>query len=458
MTGIPQLRPYQAEPARAILKSVIARRGLTFTVRMSRQAGKNELSAQLEAALLAIANTGVIPGVDPTIVKTAPTFTPQAKVSIRRLSDTLRAGRIRFNSEDGHIIRVGRARANFLSAEPNANVVGNTAGLLLEVDEAQDVSPDKYDKEFRPMCAAFNATTVLYGTAWSDADLLERERLAAVAAERADGVRRAFDYAWREVARHVPPYADYVDAERTRLGDQHPLFYTQYDLRCVPGAGRLFSPDQLAQLRGEHPRRTTPPPAATIVAGLDLAGGATTPDEAAAHDRTVLTLAAVTPASPQEPIAANHTAILHHITWHGTTHDQLLPQLRDILRTWKVRSVAVDATGVGETIARILEQALGAHVVTPVKFTRASKSALGYQLIEATNTGRLKIYAADPDDEDAATLWTELRLCRANYLPGQLLDFHVEPADGNDDYVVSLALLAHAAANVHPRIARGRSP
>ena len=43
------LRPYQLEPARAIVDSVLRRKGLTFTVLMARQAGKNELSAQLEA-------------------------------------------------------------------------------------------------------------------------------------------------------------------------------------------------------------------------------------------------------------------------------------------------------------------------------------------------------------------------------------------------------------------------
>src|SRR5204863_925155 len=40
------LRPYQLEPARAILESVLGRRGETISVMMSRQAGKNELSAQ----------------------------------------------------------------------------------------------------------------------------------------------------------------------------------------------------------------------------------------------------------------------------------------------------------------------------------------------------------------------------------------------------------------------------
>jgi hypothetical protein len=39
-------------------------------------------------------------------------------------------------------------------------VVGNTAHLLLEVDEAQDVGKDKYTKEFKPMGATTNVTTL----------------------------------------------------------------------------------------------------------------------------------------------------------------------------------------------------------------------------------------------------------------------------------------------------------
>jgi hypothetical protein len=37
------LRPYQLEPARAVLDSVVNRRGLSFSVMMARQAGKNQV-------------------------------------------------------------------------------------------------------------------------------------------------------------------------------------------------------------------------------------------------------------------------------------------------------------------------------------------------------------------------------------------------------------------------------
>jgi hypothetical protein len=83
-----------------------------------------------------------------------------------RLNDAGFAGL--WDSELGYIIRLGNARAIFLSAEESANVVGNTAHILLEIDESQDVSKDKYTKDFKPMGATTNVTTIHYGTTWDE--------------------------------------------------------------------------------------------------------------------------------------------------------------------------------------------------------------------------------------------------------------------------------------------------
>lgn len=446
MPGIAPLRPYQLEPAHAIIDSVLHHRGLTFTVEMARQSGKNELSAQLEATLLS-----TIAGC--TNIKAAPTFTPQVKVSMRRLTDTLRAGRVSSHTDDGHIIIVGRSRQVFLSAEPTANVVGQTATHLLELDEAQDIDADKFDKDFRPMAAANNATTVLYGTPWSELDLLHRERQRALDLERHDGVHRAFLVPWSTPAATLPDYRAFVLAERDRLGPTHPAFTTQYQLTPMPSKGRLLTPQLLAQLAGEYPRRTTPPIGATIAAGLDIGGGSD--DNPTAHDRTVLTLGAVTPPTPADPLPENHAAVLHHVAWQGLPHDQLIPSLIDILTTWRARSVTVDASGLGETTARLLTRRLPNATVTPLKFTRPSKSELGYGLLAAISTGRLKTYAPD-DSDDARWYWHEAKLARADYLPGQAMNFYLDPSDGHDDYLISLALFQHAASTLQPRIARGR--
>ena len=64
-----KLRGYQEEAARAILDSVYGGRGLTFSVEIARQGGKNELSAHLELLLLTqhLADGGSIGKCSPTI-------------------------------------------------------------------------------------------------------------------------------------------------------------------------------------------------------------------------------------------------------------------------------------------------------------------------------------------------------------------------------------------------------
>src|SRR5690606_5639517 len=122
----------------------------------------------------------------------------------------------------GASLRCGGASLHFLSAEPAANVVGHTASLLLEVDEAQDVDIEKFDRDFRPMAASTDAPVVFYGTPWGPRSLLEQAKAEHRAAERRDGRRRHFRFDWQTVAAHVPAYRRYVEGERARLGERHP--------------------------------------------------------------------------------------------------------------------------------------------------------------------------------------------------------------------------------------------
>ena len=152
-----QLRPYQKEVAAAVLDSVVNKKGLTFSVEIARQGGKNEISAQLELLLLSLFITQ-----PRNLVKCAPTFKPQAVLSMIRLKDRLNDAGFSgiWTGELGYIIRLGNARAIFLSAEESASVVGNTAHLLLEIDESQDVGKEKYSRDFKPMGATTNVTTL----------------------------------------------------------------------------------------------------------------------------------------------------------------------------------------------------------------------------------------------------------------------------------------------------------
>ena len=462
----PTLRPYQLFAERAIVRSVLHGLGLTITVVMARQAGKNEISAQAEAFLLGKFMRRSVDG-----IKCAPTFEPQGRISLSRLWTRILQADMEepASLEGGQAVRYGKARQLFLSAEPSANVVGHTAGILLEVDEAQDVDREKFDREFRPMAAPAGATTVYYGTPWDDSTLLEQAVQTNREREQRDGITRHFVADWTAVAEFNPEYARYVEAEQARLGENHPLFRTQYALKTLSGGGRLFSGSQRAQIQGTHARQHAQRPGHVYVAGLDV-GGQEWEDgrnekwemrdegRRRGHDATVLTIArAVLPPSDalvQEP----RLEIVEHIAFSGTAHDALFARLADVLgEVWRVRRLAVDATGLGETLARLLTRRLGGSVVRPVRFTAESKSKLGYGLLAAVNGGRIKLYAAD-GSPDYARFQREIEAARVHFRPSQQMNFFVQPAEGHDDYLMSAALAVEAASDIEmrPRIARGR--
>ncbi|MCL4369296.1 MAG: hypothetical protein M1380_00060 [Chloroflexi bacterium] len=447
-----RLRPYQLEPGRAILRVVRSRQGGSFSVMMSRQAGKNELSAQLECYLLNLYQRR-----GGNIVKCAPTFKPQTVNSLQRLQDHLRnpwnAGRAK--TVLGYIVQLGRAQVMFFSAEMSANVVGATAHLALECDEAQDISAEKHDKEFAPMAAATNATRIYYGTAWDENTLLERVKQAHLEQERRDGVRRHFEYPWWAVAEHNPLYGAYVESERARLGESHPLFRTQYKLETIGGTAGFLTAQQRAQMAGEHARCHCRSEDAIYVAGVDIAGGAEEASsltsthserEATGRDSTVVTISRLDFASADELVPEPRLEVVEHFWWTGHGHRQQYAQLRDLLgNVWECGRVVVDATGMGAALAEFLRSALGEGVVMPFVFTAPSKSRLGYGLLAAVNSGRLKIYAPDGSAE-CAEFWRQCERTRYTVRANQTLNFYVPENEGHDDFVVSAALCVEAAS------------
>jgi hypothetical protein len=457
-TSLNRLRPYQREVASAILDSVFKGKGLTFSVEMARQGGKNELSAQLELLLLTLYMSH-----PKNLIKCAPTFKPQTIISMMRLRDRLNDagfGGI-WLPEMGYIIRLGHARAIFLSADESANVVGNTAHILLEIDEAQDVSKEKYTKEFKPMGATTNVTTVHYGTTWDDTTLLEEVKQANLELERQDGIKRHFRYDWQEIARHNPDYLAYVEGERERLGENHPLFLTQYRLLPIRGGGGFLSQQQLAQLKGRHARRHQPERGRIYIAGIDIAGEAEMEEDdylavpKLRQDSTVVTIGELDFPNCDEIQKQPRIRVVEHYRWTGRKHSELYSQLVDILKTvWKCRRVMVDATGIGQPVSSFLKQALGSKV-SAFTFTARAKSELGFNLLAAINAGRLKVYKND-GSEEAQEFWLELEKAKSHYRPSQTMNFYVPPAEGHDDFLMSLALAVEAANQYQRRGAKGR--
>ena len=444
------LRAYQVEAASAVLESILTGRGDQFAIVFSRQAGKDEMLAQLLALMLL--RRSHLGG---TAVVAAPTLRPQALISRDRLRDRLLANPLTApltRAEGTATLSVGKARATFLSAARTANARGQTAGLALIANEAQDIDPARWDAVFDPMAASTNATTIFLGTVWSRNTLLARQMRHLRAMEAEDGRKRVFLVPWQRVAEDVPAYGDRVRARMAHLGERHPFVRTEYFLEELDGENSLFPPQRLAQMMGEHPRQHRATPGRRYALLLDVAGEEESGGDQLAfgmetssrRDSTALTVVEVDTSSRVDGRATYR--VVDRRVWTGVRHALLHDQLVDLARTtWRASWVVVDATGIGAGLASFLDASLQRHGirVSPFLFTGASKSRLGWDFVGMIESGRYKEYA---DDGDAVTSewWKQARATTYDIRngPGNVLRWSVPEGAGHDDLVMSAALIA----------------
>ena len=454
------LRPYQQEAARALAHHLHTRSGEQLAMVFSRQAGKDEVLAQVLAwVLLRNMDRGG------SLVIAAPTLRPQAMISRDRLRDRLLANELTapFTTVRDRAIAVGNARAIFVSAARTANARGLTADLGLIANEAQDIRSATWDAVFDPMAASTNATTIFMGTVWTKHTLLARQMAHLRARERQDGTRRLFLVPWQRVARDLPVYGARVQDRIAQLGEQHPFIRTEYFLEELDGQQRLFPPQRLALLRGTHPRQFSGTPGRKYALLLDIAGeeeqgGALDGFSSGRRDSTALTVVEIDTASRSDGRPLYR--VVDRRAWTGVRHTELHAHIEHLARhIWKASWVVVDATGIGAGIASFLEASLrrSGIRVHPFVFTATSKSALGWNFVSLIETGRVQEYADDGDDltqEYYAQLAATEYDVRSG--PGNSMQWGVPTAAGHDDLVLSAALTAALdELDPRPRIAVG---
>ena len=441
---------------------------------MSRQAGKNEMAAQLEAYLLNLYQRE-----GGHIIKASPTFKPQTINSMLRLEEHLnnRWNRRKWRRRQGYIFELNNARCLFFSAEPSANVVGGTASILLECDEAQDVSPQKWGKDFDPMGASTNVTTTFFGTAWTSDTMLATQIQHLQRAQQRDGIQRVFKADAELVGAEVPAYRLYVAKRVDKLGRNHPLIKTQYFLEDIDAEAGMFPPQRQALMRGDHQRRHQPEASHRYALLIDVAGE----DEQAGdtqdrmllqnpqRDATALTIVDVDYAYGSLPTYR----VVDRKLWLGVAHTSLYQELLALVRHWNAVWVVVDATGVGAGLSSFLAKALGDFRdrdqpgrVIPVTFTRKLKSDLGWNFLGVVETGRYRDYVRD-GERDTRQFWYEVTACQREVRegPNRTLRWGVwDPtaydgliAYGHDDLLISAALCAILDQQDWPGSAEGAS-
>lgn len=267
-----------------------------------------------------------------------------------------------------------------------------------------------------------------------------------------------------------PAYGRHVQGEMDRLGERHPTVRTQYLLRTVASGGRFLDASQRDLLLGEHPpedgpssRRLGP---GAYVAGLDVAGedeedpAGETVRVNPRRDSTVLTIAYAAQRRVGERVLEPRFEVVRQYAWRGDRHRELYPRILSLVsERWRCRSVVVDATGIGGGLAAFLSAALGPAVVTPYRYTAASKSQLAYDFLAAVNGKRFTVYAESADLAANDLRRELLRQCAdAEYAmrAHQVMNFFVPERRGHDDLLNAAALLVQAQPVSALRTATGR--
>jgi hypothetical protein len=378
---------------------------------------------------------------------------------MRRLERVLKrnfVSRVHWTKRSGYIYQFGDALIHFLSGSPTSSIVGATASLLLECDEAQDVTISKWDKEIAPMAASTNATRVFWGTAWTSKTLLARELRVAHQAEQEDGVRRAWVLTADQVGAEVPAYQNFVNEQITRLGRNNPLVRTQYFSDEIDADGGMFPLNRRMLILGSHLNQKEPLAGEAYVFTIDIAGqdeavidstlGLTPVLQNPLRDSTVLTIFQIDPSTIDDPLIGKPTyRVVNRFAWQGVKHSSLYGTFISLAEFWAPFRVVIDATGVGAGLANFLLDRLGSRLI-PFEFTQASKSDLGWGFLSTIETGRYKEY--HPLDKEMSN---QLEYCQYSILegPGKVMRWGVP--DGtrlvstgelvHDDYILSAALI-----------------
>ena len=246
-------KPWPAEVANSVRQQL----GLSLVVMFPRQSGKNELQAQIEAYLLMLFTgqgrrdrQGLAHLEAADAERHAP---PGAGAEAQRL--TAACG----SKESGYIYRLGRARIAFFSGTPEANIVGATASTLLEVDEAQDVQLEKFDKEIAPMAASPTPRASSGARPGQPDPAGPRAAAAARPSGRTGG--GGVCARCRRVAAEVPAYGCFVAEQVRRAGAAatRQCARQYFSERSTPRAG-CSRAARRALMEGEHPRSGAPQP------------------------------------------------------------------------------------------------------------------------------------------------------------------------------------------------------
>ncbi len=388
-------------------EAIADKEGEILTCLSSRQTMKNETEAMAECRLLSIFQG--IPG--STYIRTAPTWKPQIVQSKIRLEKHIDADPLldqsKVRQREGFIVQYGKGMLQFMSGGATSNVVGATASIGLSIDEAHKIDANKFEEDFMPFTASTNAPCIMWGVAADELDLLHEYRL------HGEGTDRSMVYPWDIWAELSEPYAKHCENRKSKLGESHPIWLTQYCLKAVQSAGAyLKDHHRTALFSGDHPQLSAPRAGMAYGILIDIGGESEldADDEAIraeepTRDSTCGVIFEYDSAQAVDHTTFNDVRLVTGFHWTGKQHLAVIEGDRDIIKDlsalakhWQVRSGVCDARGVGHAVAKALHRRI--PCILPYEASQSSVSEDCYDLLARLNAGKVTAWRADPDADD----------------------------------------------------------
>jgi hypothetical protein len=400
--GSPPLFSPEIEAIDLIEKHIALRTGKVIVIRSARQTMKNECSAMVALRML-----GVYKDIGGTYIRTAPTWKPQIINSMKRVEKFLFVDPVidHYRPRHGYIYECGGADITFLSTDKQASVVGATASICLDIDEAHKVDKGKFEEDFSPMTAYHNVPTVMWGVAADKQDLLY-EYVQYNLENNPDCVLQYPASIWCDIR---PQYAAHYEERKAKLGDDHPVILTQYDLVDVDAVGGFLSKyQQTIILHSDHHQYDAPKEGKNYVALIDIAGE----DEEEEND----------PLVKSEGARDSTTVLFFEIDFDDMKNDYPMCRLANIywwtgksmgekpsgimgqqgemlklLNIWKPVVTVVDGRGIGEQMSKYLLNRYPEVIVYTASAESVSEDCFSF--LGMVNNERVKIFRDNQSDE-----------------------------------------------------------
>lgn len=460
------LHPYQKEFGECIVWSLITNQGEEITALFSRQSGKTETVAVILGGCMVILPklANEMPGLyeidmfkDGLMVGLFAPSNEQSFTAFSRIRERIRSKNAQMIMNDVEIDTYlendGKGNPMMLSngsfvrmqtAAKQANIESKSYHIVL-IDEAQDVDNTKVKKSIHPMLAAYNGTIIKIGTSNTKrSDFYDAIRRNIRNEQKHGAVKTHFQFDYKTVAKYNAKYKTFVTKEIDRLGYDSDEFRMAYRLHFILERGMFITQDELEEKVFDYTLKHSETELMYDCAvGIDVAKGG---------DSTVVTVLRIDyenmTVDENTGIEYPMKELVNWLEFNGENHEEQFHQITSWLNQFKVTSIFIDSTGMGDPVADRFEAYYSGQAhVEGYKFTRPSKSVMWKTLYAEITGARVKVPAHARSQRLRAwkKFQSQMLDLEKDYVGQYMVCAHPQEKGAHDDFCDSLALAVLAA-------------